>query len=81
MSYTRMLGRLQGAGNTTTLARYLDLLQTAGLIAGLPNHAGAALRRRTFQLRQSRDLTRGVPYPEGARQSLNTAAMLRSKVK
>ena len=46
LSYTKMLGQLQDAGNTTTLARYLDLLATAGLIAGLPNHAGAAHRRR-----------------------------------
>ena len=41
-----MLGQLQDAGNTTTLARYLDLLAKAGLVAGLPNHAGAAHRRR-----------------------------------
>lgn len=31
MSYTKMLGQLQDAGNTTTLSRYLDLLNTAGL--------------------------------------------------
>ena len=41
-----MLGQLQDAGNTTTLARYLDLLGSAGLVAGLPNYAGAAHRRR-----------------------------------
>ena len=46
LSYTRMLGQLQDAGNTTTLARYLDLLANAGLIVGLPNFAGAAHRRR-----------------------------------
>lgn len=46
LSYTRMLGQLQNAGNTTTLARYLDLLANAGLIVGLPNFAGAAHRRR-----------------------------------
>ena len=46
LSYNKMLGQLQDAGNTTTLARYLDLLGKAGLIAGLPNHAGAAHRRR-----------------------------------
>lgn len=28
--YTRMLGQLQDAGNTTTLAHYLDLLEGAG---------------------------------------------------
>ena len=46
LSYTKMLGQLQDAGNTTTLARYLDLLAKAGLIAGLPNYAGSAHRRR-----------------------------------
>ena len=46
LSYTKMLGQLQDAGNTTTLARYLDLLANAGLIVGLPNYAGAAHRRR-----------------------------------
>ena len=46
LSYTKMIGQLQDAGNTTTLARYLDLLAKAGLIAGLSNHAGAAHRHR-----------------------------------
>ena len=46
LSYNKMLGQLQDAGNTTTLARYLDLLAHAGLIAGLPNYAGGAHRRR-----------------------------------
>ena len=35
------MGHLQDAGNTTTLARYLDLLETAGLVAGLPKFAKA----------------------------------------
>ena len=46
LSYTKMLGQLQDAGNTTTHARYLDLLANAGLVAGLPNYAGSAYRRR-----------------------------------
>jgi len=46
LSYNKMLGQLQDAGNTTTLARYLDLLAKAGLIVGLPNYAGSAHRRR-----------------------------------
>ena len=46
LSYNKMLGQLQDAGNTTTLARYLDLLSNAGLIAGIPKHAGHAHRRR-----------------------------------
>ena len=35
LSLTKMLGQLQDAGNTTTLARYLHLLDQAGLLAGL----------------------------------------------
>ena len=45
LSYTKMLGQLQDAGNTTTLARYIDLLQNAGLLAGLPNYGSRPYRR------------------------------------
>lgn len=46
LSYTKMLGQLQDAGNTTTLAHYMDLLAGAGMLAGLPRYPGAAARRR-----------------------------------
>ncbi len=46
LSYNRMLGQFQGAANTTTLARYPDLLSRGGLIAGLDNHANHAHPRR-----------------------------------
>ena len=45
LSYTKMLGQLQDAGNTTTLARYIDLLEKAGLLAGLPKYASRPHRR------------------------------------
>ncbi|MCY4511162.1 MAG: ATP-binding protein [Acidobacteria bacterium] len=45
LSYTKMLGQLQDAGNTTTLARYLDLLESAGLLPGLPKYASRPHRR------------------------------------
>lgn len=35
LSFQKMLGQLQDAGNTTTLSHYLDLLFGAGLITGL----------------------------------------------
>ncbi|MDZ4346621.1 MAG: AAA family ATPase, partial [Candidatus Binatia bacterium] len=35
LSYTKMLGQLHDAGNTTTLAHYLELLAGAGMITGL----------------------------------------------
>lgn len=46
LSYTKMLGELRDAGNTTTLARYLDLLADAGLIAGLQKFAIHLHRQR-----------------------------------
>ena len=46
LSYTKMQGQLQDAGNTTTLARYLDLLSNAGLISGVTKYSGSIHRRR-----------------------------------
>ena len=46
LSYTKMTGQLQDAGNTTTLAHYLDLLAGAGMLTGLQKYAGAAVRRK-----------------------------------
>ena len=46
LSYTKMLGQMQDAGNTTTLAHYLDLLAGAGMVRGLPKYAGDAARSR-----------------------------------
>lgn len=46
LSYTKMLGQLQDAGNTTTLAHYLDLLAAAGMVCGLPKYAGDVARIR-----------------------------------
>ena len=46
LPYSKMLGQLQDAGNTTTLARYLTLLEHAGLVAGLQKYQGSAHRRR-----------------------------------
>ncbi|MCL2806174.1 MAG: ATP-binding protein [Treponema sp.] len=39
LSFNKMLGQLSDAGNTTTLARYLNLLGQAGLIAGLNKYS------------------------------------------
>ena len=46
ISYQKMVGQLQDAGNTTTLAHYLNLLEGAGLLAGLSKYAGNQARRR-----------------------------------
>jgi predicted AAA+ superfamily ATPase len=46
LSYTKMLGQLQDAGNTTTLAHYLELLAGAGMLTGLQKYAGRSVRQR-----------------------------------
>lgn len=46
LSYQKMIGQLQDAGNTTTLAHYLDLLSGAGTVCGLDKYAGEAVRQR-----------------------------------
>ncbi len=46
LSYTKMLGQLHDAGNTTTLAHYLNLLGQSGLVTGLQKFSGTAIRRR-----------------------------------
>lgn len=46
LSYNKMLGWLPGAGNTTTLKRYLELLEDNGMIVGLSKYIGTARRHR-----------------------------------
>ena len=45
LSYQKMVGQLQEAGNTTTLAHYLELLSGAGLLTGLEKYAGKRHRK------------------------------------
>lgn len=46
VAYQKMLGQLQDAGNTTTLAHYLRLLSAAGLVTGLEKYSGTRVRQR-----------------------------------
>ncbi len=46
LSYNKMLGQLQDAGNTTTIAHYLKLLETAFLISGLELFKRGRLTKR-----------------------------------
>lgn len=46
LSYNKMLGQLQDTGNTTTLAHYLDLLDSAGFLSGLEKFAGDRIRQK-----------------------------------
>jgi predicted AAA+ superfamily ATPase len=47
LSYTKILGQLQEAGDTTTLANYLKLLSDCGLLAGLDKYAENIIRKRS----------------------------------
>lgn len=47
LSFTKLQGQLQDAGNTTTLSHYLSLLDTAGLLGGLEKFSTAAIRKRS----------------------------------
>ena len=46
VSYQKLTGQLQDAGNTTTLAHYLDLLAAAGLAVGLEKYSSGKVRQR-----------------------------------
>ena len=46
LSFQKMLGQLVDAGNTTPLAHYLELLDGAGMLAGIQKYAGSQVRQR-----------------------------------
>lgn len=46
LSYQKMMGQLADAGNTTTLAHYLELLEGAGMVCGLQKYSGQVVRQR-----------------------------------
>jgi hypothetical protein len=46
LSYNKILGQLTDAGNTTTLAHYLNLLDTSGLLKGIPKYSPGIHRQR-----------------------------------
>ncbi len=46
LSFTKILGQLQDAGNTVTLSHYLSLLNEAGLIYGIPKYSIQPFRQR-----------------------------------
>lgn len=46
LSYQKIVGQLQDAGNTTTLSHYLELLGAAGLLTGLEKYYGQLHRKK-----------------------------------
>lgn len=47
LSYNKMLGQLQDAGNTSTLAGYAELLEQAGMLTALQKYSAAEVRVRS----------------------------------
>lgn len=47
LSFRKIQGQLQDAGNTTTIAYYLSLLQTAGLLGGIEKYAADIIRKKS----------------------------------
>ena len=66
ISYRKLQGQLEAAGNTTTLARYLDLLADAGLVTGLEKHSAKPyLAKRSspkLNVLNTAVMTAGYPY-------------------
>jgi predicted AAA+ superfamily ATPase len=66
LSYQKMVGQLQDAGNTTTLAHYLQLLSLAGIVCGLEKYSGQAVRPRSsspkLQVFNTAFLTQRSPF-------------------
>ena len=66
LSFTKMLGQLQDAGNTVTLAHYLDLLSKANMLTGLQNYSGSQIRTRKSSPRFMVYDTSLMTYADGA---------------
>lgn len=47
VSYQKLVGQLQDAGNTTTLAHYLRLLSGSGMLTGLEKFSGKKIRQKS----------------------------------
>ncbi|MEI6726896.1 MAG: ATP-binding protein [Actinomycetes bacterium] len=47
VAYSKLLGQLHDAGNTTTLAHYLRLLEDVWLAAGVQKYSGSLVRKRS----------------------------------
>ena len=66
LSFTKILGQLQDAGNTITLSHYLDLLGKANMLTGLQNYSGSQIRTRKSSPRFMVYDTSLMTYSDGA---------------
>ena len=66
LSYQKIVGQLQDAGNTTTLAHYLRLLDASGMAAGISKFANHAHRQRAsspkLQVYNTALISASLPY-------------------
>ncbi len=86
LSFTKILGMLQDAGNTTTLSNYLTLLSESGLLGGIEKYAGDIARRKSsvpkFQVYNSalRTAQMQYHYPEIRTDTKEWGRMVESSV-
>lgn len=86
VSYQKLVGQLQDAGNTTTLAHYLDLLATAGVVAGLEKYASGKVRQRRSSPKllalntALASATRGVTFEEARADRTNWGRLVETAV-
>jgi len=86
LSYTKMLGQLQDAKNTTTLSHYLHLLETAGLLSGIEKYSPNFIRQRSsspkFLVHNTALISaqRGISFEEGIQDSKLWGRMVESSV-
>ncbi|MFA5467540.1 MAG: ATP-binding protein [Sphaerochaetaceae bacterium] len=66
VSYTKLMGQLQDAGNTVTLAHYLELLNRAQILSGLQKFAGNKISVRKSSPRLIPYNTAFMTYSVGA---------------
>lgn len=66
LSFAKILGQLQDAGNTVTLAHYLELLGKANMLTGLQNYSGNQIRVRKSSPRFMVYDTSLMTYADGA---------------
>lgn len=86
LSYTKMLGQLQDAKNTTTLSHYLQLLETAGLLSGIEKYSPNIIRQRSsspkFLVHNTALITaqRNVSFDDGLQDTKFWGRMVESAV-
>jgi len=86
LAYTKMLGQLQDAKNTTTLSHYLHLLETAGLLSGIEKYSPNLIRQRSsspkFLVHNTALISaqRGISFEEGIQDPKLWGRMVESSV-